>query len=101
MVLIVLATLATIAVETLRFVPTSGDPRRTPPAPPAAVIADTAVIRAAEAAYFAISGFYAGEAELVRAGFLAQASSFHDVVIADGGDSYSIVCVLGQPCDQP
>lgn len=67
----------------------------------AAVAADTDTIRTAESAYFAMSGSYGGEADLVRDGFLAQASPYHDVVVVPGGRSFTIVCVGGQPCDQP
>jgi len=67
----------------------------------AAVASDTESIRTAESAYFAMSGAYGGEADLVRDGFLAQASRYHDVVVADGGRSYTIVCAPDQPCDHP
>ena len=69
-----------------------------------AIKTDARTIRTAQEAYFAKYGSYGTEEQLVEKGFLSEASSTHDVVVATGpscgptGSCFVITCQVDTGC---
>ncbi|MGQ0742761.1 MAG: ABC transporter substrate-binding protein [Acidimicrobiales bacterium] len=64
---------------------------------------DADILRTAEESHFATKGEYAAEADLVRAGFLSEESSIHDIELGPFSPNgrYAIVCQAGTECSPP
>lgn len=82
-VIVILGVLSTVTVFAVSGISSRGES--------AATSADEQIVSRAQETYYAQNGTYATEAELVSSGFLAKASTAHDIELGVGNTSYTLV----------